>query len=358
MVNTRLFYLAGCLLCVITLINFPLTAQAKQKDDPQEQEDVSTSLVEKNLPRTTFLPNQLDDNPPPATSLTPLQQLQQMQQMQTKKNFGMFFVSITATNVESLRYYHAFWQEKNYAQLTTMDGIAQDIIQKDQTISYFSPTAPAFSLKSSHITDKFPSILSANLKEISKHYHIMPMGLYRIANRLVHRLRIVSKDHFRHQILLFLDSKNHLLLRQDIMDRDNNLLEQFSVVNIIPTFNVPQFIENLTRLDTPPLLEMPTPTNETFTWQAKWLPQGFRKIKSSIQKQEDGSLTQTQFYSDGLFSFSLTLSPSIIKDAPEKSWTQGALTLYTQTRGEQDLTLIGQLPIATAKRIVDDTEIQ
>lgn len=335
MLRTPFFRFTTIILYAITLICLFSTAQA-----------------------TTDTPDGTVEDKEDAVSLTPLQQLQNMQQMQSKKNYGLFFVSVSPTNVESLRYYHAYWEGKSYAQLTAMDGTAQDILQKDHTISYFSPTASAFSLQSPHITDKFPTILWANLNDLMENYNIIPMGLYRIAGNLVHSLRIVSKDNFRYQILLFLDAKNQLLLRHDIVDRDNNLLEQFRVVNIVPVFNVKRFVTSLNSIDTPPSLPSQDNTStQTFPWQAKWLPKGFKLIQQSVDIKENGEETQSQFYSDGLFSFSITLSPSVIKNAPEKSWTQGALTLHTQTRDEQDLTLIGQIPVSTAKRILDDVEI-
>ena len=38
--------------------------------------------------------------------------------------------------------------------------------------------------------------------------------------------------------------------------------------------------------------------------------------------------------------------------AKENTWKQGAYTIYSEVMGDKEITFIGQLPIAAAKRIV------
>ena len=39
--------------------------------------------------------------------------------------------------------------------------------------------------------------------------------------------------------------------------------------------------------------------------------------------------------------------------AKENTWKQGAYTIYSEVMGDKEITFIGQLPIAAAKRIVE-----
>ncbi len=291
---------------------------------------------------------------------TPQELLQQMQKAQDYENYRISFVNLTAEEVESLRYYHAFAQSTAYAQLATLDGPQQEIIQRGDIISYFAPNAQPFSLPGLHIVDKFPNILRADLAKVSQNYDIVPMGLNRIADRLVQSFHILPKDGLRYQLAVFLDIQTHLLLRRDVLDRQGNLLQQFRVVNIAPFSQEKEFIQALTELKLPPLLpdaehEKNTlaPKNNSFSWQPAWLPKGFKLIHSRLHESQ-GSVVESQFYSDGLFSFTLNRAPSIIQNAPEKSWNKGMLTLYTQTRGNVDFTCIGQIPSTTAKRIIEE----
>jgi len=41
---------------------------------------------------------------------------------------------------------------------------------------------------------------------------------------------------------------------------------------------------------------------------------------------------------------------------PDNTWRQGAYTIYNETVGNKEVTIIGQLPISTAKRIVQDIQ--
>ncbi len=284
---------------------------------------------------------------------TPLDWLNAMQQAQAKQNYGISFVSITPAKIESLRYYHVFSDQQTYAQLTTLDNNLQEEIQRGDVISYFAPNAMAFSLNGTHIADKFPNILWANLNEVMVNYDVIPMGFGRIANQLVRQFRIIPKDNFRNQLRLFIDVKNHLLLRRDVLDRNDNLLAQYRVVSEIPIANTEEFIQHLNALPIPPFVASQTTAVPPFHWQANWIPAGFKLIKRSVIVKQDQRI-ESEFYSDGLFSFTINVAPSIIQNAPEKSWTQGMTTLYTVSHGKTDLTFIGELPVSTAKRIVEE----
>lgn len=333
-------------------ILLPLVAQASQTPNSTSSSLQSTAMTSK-APNGD-IPKSSTDSDATLNNLSPIQQLTLMQKNHATADYGLFFVNITPASIESFRYYHAYSDNKNYAQLTTMDGIQQEILQRGNIISYFSSTFPTFSIKGQYIIDNFPSILWANLNNVSKYYDIISVGLNRIADHVVNTLRIVPKDGYRDQLVLFLNAQNHMLLRQDILDHNGNLLAQFRVVDFIPLTNVKKFISALDALDMPPFIttKLHAPTN-AFNWKLKWLPEGFHLIKQTIDTL-NGKNIETQFYSDGIFSFTINVAPSIIPDAPDKSWSRGALSLYTRTENNKDFTCIGELPVSTAKRIIEN----
>lgn len=337
------------LFAILTLFFAPTLAQAStptsSKQIGAERMVVATPedhAMSQNLPKVS------------SKNLSPMQQLQLMQTNHAMTDYGLFFVNITPASIESFRYYHAYADNKNYAQLTTMDGIQQEILQRGDIISYFSPLYPTFSIRGHYIIDNFPSILWANLKNVSKYYDIIPVGMNRIADHVVTTLRIVPKDGYRDQLVLFLNAKNHILLRQDILDHNGNLLAQFRVVDFIPLTNVKKFISALDALDMPPFIstKLQSPKN-AFSWKPTWLPNGFHLIKQTVNTLNSKTI-ETQFYSDGIFSFTINVAPSIIPDAPDKNWSRGALSLYTRTQNNQDFTCIGEIPVSTAKRIIEN----
>ena len=86
------------------------------------------------------------------------------------------------------------------------------------------------------------------------------------------------------------------------------------------------------------------------------MPQGFKAVNRSIERDSNDKI-ESQLYSDGLFSFTLYVSDKMTENTqPDNTWRQGAYTIYNETVGNKEVTIIGQLPISTAKRIVQDIQ--
>ena len=148
-----------------------------------------------------------------------------------------------------------------------------------------------------------------------------------------------------------------MLLRSDMLDRDGNLLDQFRVVNVYVGNGISGLVDYFNQVAFPPLL-MDKNANQTpnFTWAPSWLPQGFKAVNRSIERDSNDKI-ESQLYSDGLFSFTLYVSDKMTENTqPDNTWRQGAYTIYNETVGNKEVTIIGQLPISTAKRIVQDIQ--
>ena len=287
------------------------------------------------------------------------QQLEQMHQANLQLNYEYAFVQNTGATSESLRYRHIRTDDgKTYAQLVDLDGAPQEIIQRDNFISYFQPNFQPFTIQSQQITDNLPPILRANISQLEKYYDFVNSGRNRIADRLVQTVRILPKDDFRYQYVVFVDEETHLLLRADMLDREGNLLEQFRVVNLYVGEGLSQLVSYIQGLQIPPLLNEPTNDKSLkFKWKPSWLPQGFVLINQNIESDGQDQI-ETQLYSDGLFSFKLYVSSKILPNEQENTWKQGAYSIYSETLADQEVTIIGQLPLAAAKRIVQDLKFK
>lgn len=56
-------------------------------------------------------------------------------------------------------------------------------------------------------------------------------------------------------------------------------------------------------------------------------------------------------FSDGLFSFSVNVTKAGNGKLIEQPISRGRRTIYTLTQGQNEVTIIGELPLATAKQI-------
>ncbi|MCG8710807.1 sigma-E factor regulatory protein RseB [Brenneria sp. 4F2] len=281
--------------------------------------------------------------------------LQQMNQASHALNYEISFINITRQGFESVRYRHAVINNRSLAQLVFMDGPRREIVQRGNEISYFDSDLEPFTLSSDHIVDSLPSLVYADYKSIAQYYDFIPAdGRVRIADRLAVGVRIISRDATRYSYAVWMDAESKLPLRVDLQDRNGERLEQFLATSLIVDDNVAKAMRPLENISLPPVLPTPTQSNVDFAWSPGWLPAGMKEVSHNRRTLPGVNIPiETRLYSDGLFSFSINISASSEARA-DQSVRTGRRTIHTELRDNNEITVVGELPPATAKRVADN----
>lgn len=292
-----------------------------------------------------------------ADTKTPLQYLQAMAQAHQARNYEQLYLMQRGQNIDSLRYRHAYSNGRRYAQLLHLDDLREELILRDDKVSYFGDFQP-FSLRSPHIVDHLPAVLYSRFADLSG-YHFVDAGHSRIADRPARIIRIVPQDDFRYQYVLWIDTETHLLLRSDLLDRDNTVLEQFRVVQNTLDDEVLAIVEPIDAIVSPPFIESAVTQEKKLAWQPQWVPTGFRRAVQTqhhfdeMKMANDGTI-ESQLYSDGLFSFTVYQLKNQGVAFNEQFWRDGKTSIYSQTFGENDVVIIGEIPLVAARHIAQD----
>ncbi|AWX13957.1 sigma-E factor regulatory protein RseB [Mergibacter septicus] len=297
--------------------------------------------------------------------------LQQMTEASEKSNYEIYFSRNTDLADTSVRYRYVNDNGKKYAQLLYLDGVRQEILQRDNIISYFTPHYPPFSIQGSHIIDELPAVLYADWNQLAKYYDFIQGGKDRVADHIAYVIRILPKDDFRYQYVVWLDENSGLLLRSEILDRNGNILDQFKVIDLTLSDHLKQIITPLNSLTLPPILSLEeervdnknthsttTTSNPppTFNWTPSWLPKGFIELNHAYLPGQD--LQESRLYSDGLFSFSIYVTNKPIPSSFSGIARTGLNTIYTDNVNGHAVTIIGQIPATTARRVVQDIKFK
>ncbi|AKJ41578.1 sigma-E factor regulatory protein RseB [Pragia fontium] len=284
--------------------------------------------------------------------------LQQMTSASQTLSYEFSYVNVSKLGIESLQYSHSIQNGKPLVQLINMDGPQREVIMHGIEVSYFEPGIEPFSIRGDHIVDSLPSLVFADISRLEKYYDFIPVGRSRIANRICDVIRVVSRDGLRYSYIVWLDSETKLPLRADLLDRDGDTLEQFRVVAFNAGDTVKNKMADFSMPVMPPLLAMPAGDGVTMSWIADWLPQGFTESSRSRHSISGAdTVVESRLYTDGLFSFSLSVAPAGYQ-AGEHLLRQGRRTIHTETRGNIEITVIGELPPATAKRVANSVVIR
>jgi len=291
--------------------------------------------------------------PAEAPTTAPGALLQQMSQASESLNYEFSYISVSKQGVDSLRFRHAVVDKHPLAQLLQMDGPRREIVQRDNEISFFEPGLEPFTLAGDHIVDSLPSIVYADFERLTQFYDFIPVGRTRISDRLCEVVRVVARDGTRFGYVLWIDTATKLPLRADLLDRDGEALEQFRVISFIVDPQVRSLMQGLEKIKLPPLLAVPVSDTDDFAWDVKWLPAGMNEVSRSHRTLPGINVPiETRLYSDGLFSFSVNIAQTAEGNS-ERFIRTGRRTIHTQIRSNKEITVVGELPPATAKRIAD-----
>lgn len=144
-------------------------------------------------------------------------------------------------------------------------------------------------------------------------------------------------------------------MRVDLLDRDGETLEQFRVISFTVNQDVGNSMQMLAKANLPPLLSVPVGEKAKFNWSPTWLPQGFSEVSSSRRPLPtmDNLPIESRLYSDGLFSFSVNVNRAT-QNSTDQMLRTGRRTVSTSVRENAEITIVGELPPQTAKRIADN----
>lgn len=284
---------------------------------------------------------------------TPEALLHEMSKASQSLNYEIAFISITKQGIDSYRYRHAISDHIPLAQLVLMDGPRREIVQRGKEISYFETGLQPFTLDGDHIVDSLPTVVFSDFSRLAKYYDFIPVGRGRAVDRLSQVVRVVSRDGTRFSYVIWVDEDTKLPLRIDLLDRDGETLEQFRVISFVDDDEVKGALTGLEKATLPPVLSVPEGEKATFTWQPKWLPDGVTEVARSRRNLPNVPVAvESRLYSDGLFSFSVNVNATT-SGPSEQLVRQGRRTVQTEVRNANEITVVGELPPATAKRIAD-----
>ena len=138
-------------------------------------------------------------------------------------------------------------------------------------------------------------------------------------------------------------------MRVDLLDRDGETLEQFRVIAFNVNQDIGSSMQTLAKANLPPLLSVPVGEKAKFSWTPTWLPQGFSEVSSSRRPLP----TMDNMPIDGLFSFSVNVNRATPSSTDQMLRT-GRRTVSTSVRDNAEITIVGELPPQTAKRIAEN----
>lgn len=283
--------------------------------------------------------------------------LNKMREAVQNSDYKLYFVTQNENeNPKSYEYTYIGSQSNKKGDLLYLEGSSKEIILHDNIVSHFLTDSASFSIGANHIVEAFPDVIYNNFDSLTPYYDFINLGKARMANRSSQLIRIVPKDKDRYNYVIWIDDQNYLPLRIDLLDLDAKIISQTKVILVDFNFDKQQFANYIADRDYPILFPIDKQVSHNYDWQASWIPKGFKEINAYSIDFHNVNI-DTRRFSDGIFSFTINISPRSLSDITYLS-VQGDRTIYSTNYGKQNVIVIGNLPAETIKQIAHNLKLK
>ncbi|WP_194090062.1 sigma-E factor regulatory protein RseB [Vibrio hibernica] len=280
--------------------------------------------------------------------------LHQMSEASQTLNYEMSYILIKKNSIEPLLYRHSVDDKKQLAHLVYLSGPVREVIRRADEISYIEPGIEPFTIRSGSMVAPLIPMINSNITELSHLYDFVKIGRSREAGAACQVIRVVPKDGQRYSYVVWVDERSKLPLRADLIERNGEVLEQYRTVSYAVSDHIATILEKLNSVKLPDVLSIPKPQPAYADWKVSWVPDGFKANDLNRYRMPiTDSIVESQLFTDGLFNFSVYVSELNSPDSRTQIYRQGRRTLQTFVKDNKEISVIGDIPPETAKRIAN-----
>ncbi len=302
----------------------------------------------------------------------PRQWLQRMADAIKHENYQGVLVFGNNKAWHTLSVNHAIIDGVEYEKISHLTGMPREIVRNGSTVTYDQAGI------SSVFRDQGSQLLSGvdpDTPTLDEFYRLdVSSKAGRVAGHTAIKLKIRPVDEYRFGQNLWLDADTGLLLRSDLLDKNNKLLERYQFAQV--DIGKPQTIADFESANVVPLttsltdaqahnlagnvaggvqeLAITKPSN----WYPEWVPPGFSLTGSRVGQQSG----ETAMYSDGLTAFTLFVDPIEHEAIPNfsKRWGATCAVVRHQQLGDANMriTVVGELPVQAAQKIASSVRFR
>jgi sigma-E factor negative regulatory protein RseB len=295
--------------------------------------------------------------------------LRRAQQAAQKLNYSGTFIYQQANQIRTSRIFHAVDGHGELEKLEILDGKPREYLRRNDEVSCYLPESKTIQLEKNVTQEVFPALLNMHAQSLPDSYVIKKAEISRVAGIACQVFNFEPKDALRYGYRLCLDNASGLLLRAQTVNAKREVIEQIAFTQIEigevdrarlkPSFpNTAQWqVEHLT-----------VQANVNSGWSVRFLPAGFKKTREMrrlipISSPVNGSVQAKphqviqMIFSDGLSSISVFVEPDT-GSRTEGSLQQGAMTIMGKRQAEYWLTVVGEVPFAAIKQVINSIEFK
>lgn len=290
------------------------------------------------------------------TPTTALDWVKRMAKAGHSEDYSQTFIYENQSGISTIKMLHAQLDGHEYERILFLNGLYHEFLRKDSQIISLHNQKKDYPLHAPK-SMPFSQTSAQSLAQLQQFYSFKKVSNTRIADRDCIEISVSPKDKFRYGYRLWIDKKTGLMLRVDLLNENQLVLDRFMVTQIQPNLSLtlkdfpwPEKNKEASPLQKPE-------KNKRFPWSVSWLPNGFEVVDTNItQSPVNGENVHYVLYSDGLSAFSVYVEKDtsrILSQSADRFGATSAVSRVFKTgkNAYYNITVIGELPLGSAERI-------
>lgn len=271
------------------------------------------------------------------------------------------FVHQAGNQTQSVEIVHGTHEGAIWERLLHLDGMVREVIRRGEALYCINPDHTVEQIQQQG-SSPFANKELGSTRQLSKAYDFRSLGKQRIAGRLVHGIQLVPKDASRHFYQLWLDSETTVPLRTELISRQGQVLERYQFSYFMPKskFEAERYeprTKGVELTQAPAAEVLKTTEQDVLEWRLNWIPAGFEDEAATGYAPK---MSARRIYSDGIVMFSVYVEQveKVLDEGTAQAGPTALAVQHKQWHGETHrITVVGEIPAATAQRIAESVEL-
>jgi len=294
---------------------------------------------------------------------SPANWLERMETAARKLNYTGVFVYQSGNHSETSRITHIIDGGVEREKLEALDGSLREVVRTNDEVKCYLPEQRMLIIERQSRRNTFPR-LPAAVSQIAENYQVLKGENSRIAGLDSQQVTLEPRDAFRYGHMLWADAVTGLLLKSRMVNEKNETIEQFvfTQIQIRGVIDKETLKSKLTEKSAGWQIHQSKPI-ESSTGEDAWnftieIP-GFKRSANMKRRLHKNRPEVSHIvFSDGMVAISVFIEPLPgKKDLTETGlYSTGAINVYKRVVGDNLLTVLGEVPPQTLKKLGDGVE--
>ncbi len=299
------------------------------------------------------------------SSLTAKQILQKMARAMAVSNYQGTVVFLKNDKLEAMKYSHTAEKDKEQERLVSLNSPQREIVRNSDEIRCFYKLSREVIVDHRPYEHSFIVDVPKNLDELDASYQFEVVGEEDIAMLPSYVVVIQPKDDLRYVRKIWITKAQFLPVKAVVYDLSGDVLEQvvFTEIDVSkqPQDKLMAGTDSAPQQDSTEL--SPDMINQ-LSFELKALPQGFKKVFFTRKPlHPSGQPVDHLLLSDGFALVSVYLESKkadtpVESKIPEGLHKVGAVNSLSRTLTDHQLTVLGEVPVATIKFIAEGVTLK